>query len=295
MIVLFTDFGLAGPYTGQVTAVLHQRAPEVPIIPLFADAPSERPKPAAYLLAAYGAWFPAGTVLLCVVDPGVGSERRAVVVEADGRIYVGPDNGLFDIVMRRASDGAALGDHLASRPALAELSRPRPVRAGGGAAGARRPGRRDGAAGRRRSATRGWPDDLAEIVYIDHYGNAMTGLRGALLPPEARLVAGGRSLEPAATFSAVPPGEAFWYINSNGLAEIAVNGARADDDARSRHRQRDRDRRLGRGQSAANSVISRLKSSAASNCTQWPAPGTTAKRARGWTPRRRRARSSTCG
>src|ERR1700730_14578180 len=102
MIVLFTDFGLAGPYTGQVTAVLHQAAPGVPINQLFADAPSMRPKPAAYLLAAYGAWFPAGTVLLCVVDPGVGGARRAVVVEADGRLYVGPDNGLFDIVSRRA-------------------------------------------------------------------------------------------------------------------------------------------------------------------------------------------------
>ena len=78
------------------------------------------------------------------------------------------------------------------------------------------------------SATRGWPDDLAEIVYIDHYGNAMTGLRGALLAPETRLLAGGHTLALAATFSAVPPGAAFWYINSNGLAEIAVNGARAD-------------------------------------------------------------------
>src|SRR5580698_11362872 len=102
MIVLFTDFGLAGPYTGQVTAVLHQGAPGVPIIPLFADAPPEQPKPAAYLLAAYGAWFPPGTVLLCVVDPGVGGARRAVVAEADGRFYVGPDNGLFDITLRRA-------------------------------------------------------------------------------------------------------------------------------------------------------------------------------------------------
>ena len=86
MIVLFTDFGLAGPYTGQVSAVLHQRAPAVPIVSLFADAPSEEPKPSAYLLAAYGTWFPAGTVLLCVVDPGVGSERRAVIVEAEGRV-----------------------------------------------------------------------------------------------------------------------------------------------------------------------------------------------------------------
>ncbi|MBV8778836.1 MAG: SAM-dependent chlorinase/fluorinase [Alphaproteobacteria bacterium] len=227
MIVLFTDFGLAGPYTGQVQAVLHQSAPGVPIISLFANAPAEQPKLAAYLLAAYGTWFPPGTVLLCVIDPGVGSERRAVVVEAEGRTYVGPDNGLFDIVMRRAAEprlweiiwhpgplspsfhGRDLFAPVAARLALGES-----------VAGFAQPADD-------RSADRGWPDDLGEIVYIDHYGNAMTGLRGALLAPDARLLAAGRSLARAATFSAVPHGEAFWYINSNGLAEIAVNGGRA--------------------------------------------------------------------
>ena len=53
MIVLFTDFGLAGPYTGQVTAVLQREAPSVPVVSLFADAPSGMPKPSSYLLAAY--------------------------------------------------------------------------------------------------------------------------------------------------------------------------------------------------------------------------------------------------
>src|ERR1700686_4272089 len=99
MIVLFTDFGLDGPYTGQVLAVLQQTAPGVAAIPLFADAPAGQPKPGAYLLAAYSDWFPEGTVFLCVVDPGVGGERRAVVAEAGGKFFVGPDNGLFDIVM----------------------------------------------------------------------------------------------------------------------------------------------------------------------------------------------------
>src|SRR4029077_13063249 len=103
MIVLFTDFGLEGPYTGQVAAVLQQAAPAVRVISLVADLAPGQVKPAAYLLAAYGKWFPPGTVLLCVVDPGVGSDRRALIVEADGRFYVGPDNGLFEIVLRRAS------------------------------------------------------------------------------------------------------------------------------------------------------------------------------------------------
>jgi len=73
-----------------------------------------------------------------------------------------------------------------------------------------------------------WPDDLTEIVYIDRYGNAMTGLRAALLADTACLAAGGRVLTRRRTFSDVPEGVAFWYQNSNGLAEIAVNGARAD-------------------------------------------------------------------
>jgi S-adenosylmethionine hydrolase len=228
MIVLFTDFGLAGPYTGQVTAVLQQLAPQVPIVSLFADAPSARPKPSAYLLAAYGAWFPAGTVLLCVVDPGVGSTRRAIIVEAEGHIYIGPDNGLFDIVMRR-DPGARLYDIVWKPQTLSasfhgrDLFAPVAARLATGTpiAALAHPAAEE-------SMMRGWPDDLAEIVYIDHYGNAMTGMRGALLSPKTRLVAGGQTLTSAATFSAVPPGKAFWYVNSNGLAEIAVNGARAD-------------------------------------------------------------------
>jgi S-adenosylmethionine hydrolase len=74
-----------------------------------------------------------------------------------------------------------------------------------------------------------WPDDLSEIVYVDRYGNAMTGLRGNLLPNDARLVVSGCTLRRASTFSDVQPGEAFWYENSNGLAEIAVNAGRAAD------------------------------------------------------------------
>jgi S-adenosylmethionine hydrolase len=73
-----------------------------------------------------------------------------------------------------------------------------------------------------------WPDDLGEIVYVDHFGNAMTGLRAAMLPSNARLAAADRVFERARTFSDLPQGAAFWYENSNELAEIAVNLGRAD-------------------------------------------------------------------
>src|SRR5262249_59961871 len=111
LIVLFTDFGLHGPYTGQVKAALHQMAPGIPVVDLFADAPVGNPKSSAYLLAAYAEWFAAGTVFLCVVDPGVGGIRPALILEADRRGDVGPRNGLFELVQRRAGTTRSWGIH----------------------------------------------------------------------------------------------------------------------------------------------------------------------------------------
>src|SRR5262245_41259062 len=104
MIVLFTDFGLQGPYTGQMKAVLYRMAPSAPVIDLFADAPVGNSKASAYLLAAYAPWFAVGTTFLCVVDPGVGGARPPVVIEADGGWYVGPGTGLLELFGRRAAE-----------------------------------------------------------------------------------------------------------------------------------------------------------------------------------------------
>ena len=70
MIVLFTDFGPAGPYLGQVKAVLYDAAPEIPVIDLMADAPAHDPMSSAYLFAAFIGEFPQGTVFLAVVEIG---------------------------------------------------------------------------------------------------------------------------------------------------------------------------------------------------------------------------------
>ena len=98
MIVLFTDFGPSGPYTGQMEAVLKQMAPEAPVIHLLQDAPRGSPRLSSYLLAALRHSFPQGTVFLAVVDPGVGGERMPVVLQADGQFFVGPGNGLMNTV-----------------------------------------------------------------------------------------------------------------------------------------------------------------------------------------------------
>jgi len=229
MIVLFTDFGLYGPYTGQVKAVLHQMAPGVPAIDLFADAPVSNPKASAYLLAAYAAWFPVGTVFLCIVDPGVGGTRPAIMLKADSRWYVGPGNGLFELVLRRATETRSWDidwrpERLSASFHGRDLFAPVAAML---ALGESPPGQpREDGADRRAD----WPDDLGEIVYVDHFGNAMTGLRAAMLPANARLVTVGRVLERARTFGDRSLGAAFWYENSNGLAEIAVNQGRADRD-----------------------------------------------------------------
>ena len=73
----------------------------------------------------------------------------------------------------------------------------------------------------------GWPDDLPAIAYVDHYGNAMTGLRAARLAADAVLQVAGRRIARKRIFADVPPGEALWYENANGLAEIAVHGGSA--------------------------------------------------------------------
>ena len=73
-----------------------------------------------------------------------------------------------------------------------------------------------------------WPEELARIVYIDAFGNAMTGIRAKALDARAKLVIHGCTLSWARTFSEVPPQSGFWYENSNGLVEIAVNQGRAE-------------------------------------------------------------------
>ncbi len=228
MIVLFTDFGITGPYVGQIQAVLHRQAPEAGIVNLFADLPPYNPQAAAYLLPAYVEEFPAGTVFLCVVDPGVGGKRAPGVLKAGGRWYVGPDNGLFELILRR-QPGESIWWEITWRPQrLSATFYGRdlfaPVAAqiadGGEPEGTMRP---------IESIRRpDWPDDLAQVVYIDGFGNAVTGIRAAALSPQAEILVSGERLHRASIFSDVSRGTPFWYENANGLVEISVNQGKAN-------------------------------------------------------------------
>lgn len=230
MIVLFTDFGLHGPYTGQMKAVLHHQAPGEPVIDLFSDVPAFAPRPAAYLLAAYYGEFPPGTVFVGVVDPGVGTAgREPVVVEAEGRWFVGPGNGLFDVIARRATEPRAWTiDWRPERLSASFHGRDlfAPV-AAALALGEAVPGTPRQVPDPRYAM---WPEELSEVVYCDHYGNGMTGIRAGSLPEDAVLEVAGQRVRRARTFGEVAIGAPLWYENANGLAEIAVNQGRADAD-----------------------------------------------------------------
>ena len=227
IIALFTDFGLAGPYIGQMKSVLAQIAPDCAVIDLFADVPPYDPRAAAYLLAAYIVDFPADTVFLCVVDPGVGSTRNPVVVNVDGQWFVGPDNGLFNIIARRGHDVkwceiAWHPDRLSSTFHGRDLFAPVAARLASGVLP------REDLREIKYFHQVEWPDDDTRVIYIDHFGNAMTGIRATSLNKEDHIRINNHTLPNARTFSDVNPGKAFWYENANGLVEIAVNQGRAD-------------------------------------------------------------------
>ncbi|MDH5712222.1 MAG: SAM-dependent chlorinase/fluorinase [Gammaproteobacteria bacterium] len=224
MIVLFTDFGWNGPYVGQMKAVLHKLAPDKPVVDLMHDAPVFNPRSSAYLLSALSSNFPKETVFLCVVDPGVGScERKPVVVKADGNWFVGPENGLFNVIATRANslqywDITWQPENLSNTfhgrdlfaPVAAFLAKGKMYNM----AEEHEPGDR---------ILAGWEDDLYEILYIDHYGNCMTGIRASSISKDAIVDVGNLSLGNQSTFSDVPEGEAFWFENSSGLVELAIN------------------------------------------------------------------------
>lgn len=232
MIVLFTDFGINGPYVGQMKSVLLQCAPGVPIIDLMHDAPRCDPFLSSYLFPAYSTEFPKGTVFLCVVDPGVGSARRKpVALKIGENWYVGPDNGLFNVVALHAADDNKnqwwdinwKPDRLSASFHGRDLFAPVAAKI---ALGQQPPGIQQDYIARidRRQA-----NDLNKIIYIDTFGNALTGVRASVVQKAAHIKIAGNRLKRATTFSDVNIGQGFWYENANGLVEIAVNQGRAND------------------------------------------------------------------
>lgn len=226
MIVLFTDFGTRDPYVGQVRARIHEVAPAQQVVDLLHEAPDFNAHAGAHLIAAFAPGFPPGTVFMCVVDPGVGTERDGVVLTAGGHWFVGPDNGLISIVAARNAD-ARVWRILWQPEALSATFHGRELFAVIAAEIAKG----EFPAGKLEEKTKLHvafdAGDLPRVIYIDHFGNAWTGQRAAGIPAGSRVVAKAGEFSHAETFGAVGKGEGFWFANSVGLLELAVNRGNA--------------------------------------------------------------------
>jgi len=221
-IALVTDFGGTGPYMGQMRLRLSGLLPRIPIFDLVSDLAPFRPDLTAYFLPALVRDMPPRTLYLCVVDPGVGGERAALAVEADGDWYVGPDNGLLALVTQRAGRVRVL--RVDWRPQVLSPSFHGRDLFAPVAAMLCKGKKPDGTElGLDALIGNDWPQGLAKVIYVDGYGNLITGIQAYDLDRDIGLQVGEWEIPYARTFCAVPPGQAFWYENSFGLVELAVN------------------------------------------------------------------------
>lgn len=232
VITLLTDFGTADGYLAEVKGTLLSLAPGAALVDLTHDVPPGDIADAAYCIGRSWKRFPAGTVHLCVVDPGVGTDRRAIAVSAGEQYFVGPDNGLFSEVLgaRNAAcisvaviPGAAPTFHgrdvfapvaaaLATGAAFASLGSPvtDPVKLP-----QNRPQRRGEFL-------------VGEIIHVDRFGTLVSNLPAARIAPNAMVRIGVYDLPLRTTFADVPPGDPVAFAGSGGTIEIAVRNGRAD-------------------------------------------------------------------
>ena len=220
-IVLATDYGTSGAYVGQLKSAIYTTAPGAKVIDLTHELPAFNPRASAYLLAGFLEHVPSESVIVGVVDPGVGSARLPVVLEGDGYAFTGPDNGLFSIVSRKLSEPRWSEILLSAEPASntfhgRDIFAPVAARIASGSTASLAP-----VSARERTGVQ-WPGDLHEIVLVDHFGNGVTGTRYRPCDQDRTLKVHGEEVRYAPAFHRVEPGEGFWYGNSNGLVEVAV-------------------------------------------------------------------------
>ena len=235
-IAILTDFGLQDTYVGVMKGVIAGIAPSVPVLDLSHGVPPQQVLVGALWLDGAISYFPAGTTFLCVVDPGVGSDRKVLAARLGRWTVVAPDNGLVSVAARRHGLGecvsveapeyrlpspsstfhgrdimAPAAAHLALGLAIArlgpplrhpvELALPVPVQRGRTLEGA--------------------------VLYLDHFGNAVTSIPGRECPAGSRVRVEGWTLPLSRTYSQVEPGRPLALVGSTGYLEISVNGGSA--------------------------------------------------------------------
>ncbi len=227
MIFLFTDFGTNDLYAGQLNAAIAKIEPSIIIIDLFHNAPQFDVFSSSILLKSLLNGIPENSIILGVVDPGVGSEqRKPIVLKTRSHIFVGPDNGLFDFVC--STDETSEVYEITWRPeSLSNSFHARDLFAP--IAGLIHEGESLGKLGKPfiKKPIETEEQSLNRIIYIDSFGNCFTGLNLSLLSIGQSILCENQLIAYASVFSEVAVGELFWYENSIGLIEIAANQASA--------------------------------------------------------------------
>lgn len=241
MITLLSDFGLHDPYVGIMKSRIAQRAPHIPVIDLTHQIAPFAIDQAGYWLYCCAGQFPAGTVHVAVVDPGVGSARSIAVLERSGQIFIAPDNGLLGwLAAEPGAHAHALGAEILPRlrlsaasqtfhgrdlmaPLAAELASGRVTVAELGPVLELVPGRLKPALRRADGVIEG------VIGVIDHYGNALSTIPAAQVTGLARprVQFGEHFLPLKRTYTEVDPGQCLALVNSSGMLELAAREASA--------------------------------------------------------------------
>lgn len=240
LVTLLSDFGSAGPYPAEMKLVLAAHTDAV-LVDISHDVPRHDVRAGAYLLRAVAAYAPVGTIHLAVVDPGVGTARRALIVRSGGQDFVGPDNGLLLPAARRVgtprvfvlTDGTLISGVRSSTfhgrdlfaPAAGLLAQGTPPEALG--APAPEVVDLDLGAGRREGRML-----VGTVAYVDPFGNVITDIPAALLPSAGRRVdvrIGRRRFRAAVrtTYGEAAHGALIVVRGSDGVVEIAVREGNA--------------------------------------------------------------------
>lgn len=261
LIAILTDFGAADGYTGVMKGVILGIAPGASLVDLTHEIPPQDVRAAAWVLHTAWHYFPQESIFLCVVDPGVGSERHPIALQAGGRTFVGPDNGLFSYVL------AALTNPTDARAVLLENPRYFPAErsatfhgrdifapaaawlAAGVALNDLGPTRPVESLVRLVLPQPTWRGDtlVAHRVHTDHFGNILTDITGDLAQavfaaPIVTLTLGGHAITARArTFAEGPTDALFLFRDSSGnvaiarrngsaLAALALSNAQLDEE-----------------------------------------------------------------
>ena len=229
IVTLLTDYGWSDPYVGIVKGALLRASSKLVIVDVTHDVPPHDVATGAFLAGALIDRFPAGTVHVAVVDPGVGTPRRLLAVAARGCYWLAPDNGLLSAVIAaggadvRAIDDEHLGLVAESRTFHGrDLLAPAAAWLAGGRYGF-------SALGPRIADAVALPADggAHRIVYVDRFGNLVTNVDARSFADAAGIRAAGRIVSRHGTYGEAPPGGLLAYVGSFGVVEIAKNGGSA--------------------------------------------------------------------